>query len=81
MASGVVLKDRMHISTYWKGPQHEKNLTLVHVNEQQGAGPHSYPTAMSDPRLYCSFMESIITELASCKISFYPWSLKMNRLV
>ena len=23
-APGVVLKDRMHISTYWKGPQHEK---------------------------------------------------------
>ena len=45
--------------------------------EQQGAGP--YPSAKSDQRLYCSLMESIITELASCKISFYPWSLKMNR--
>ena len=49
--------------------------------EQQGAGPYSYPSAKSDQRLYCSLMESIITELASCKISFYPWSLKMNRLV
>ena len=49
--------------------------------EQQRAGPYSYPTAKSDQRLYCSLMESIITELASCKISFYLWSLKMNRLV
>ena len=70
----------MHISTYWKGPQQRENLTLVHVNEQQGAGPYSYPSAKSDQRLYCSLIGSI-TELASCKVSFYSWSLKMNRLV
>ena len=57
---------------YWKGPQHEKNLTLVHVNNKEQACIRIHQ------RLYCSLMESIITELASCKISQTSLSLTLS---
>ena len=46
-----------------------ENLTLVHVNNK-GEGPSSYPAAQSDQRLYCSLMESIISNLFHAIIHF-----------
>ena len=63
---GVVLKVHKYIL---ERASTRENLTLVHLNNT-GAGPTSNPAAQSDQCLYCTLMESIISKLASCKISF-----------
>ena len=60
---GVVLKDRMHIIVHF-GKCLDARKPDFGACEQQRSRP-----------VFCSLMESIITELVSCKISFYPWSL------
>ena len=73
---GEVLKDRMHISKVLHiGKVTDARKPDFGACEQKGAGPSSYPATQSDRRLYCSLMESLISKLASCKMSFYPWSL------
>ena len=45
-----------------------KNLTLVHANNK-GSGLYSYPRSLISTFIVC-LLESIISKLASCKISF-----------
>ena len=68
------------LSLLLKGPRHRikghdikmgldlESLTLVHANNK-GAGLSSYPRSLISAFIVC-LLESIISELAYCKISF-----------